>query len=686
MPAQLQEFNMSDIIDREGIDEDTKELEYPSGDILNAEQKEYILAYLQKEIGDTKAEAGREKRIERNLIIDRQRRIQPEHETKDFPWDGAANTVPPLMWTKISSVVSKFVQAILNKDPLFVYESEDADRADHAMSITKFIKKLTDDPNQAGFRKAVWPLEFDKASFGTVFVKVPFEVEERYFTVVDPETGTMTERTQKVRSCPKPYIINFEDFFTRPHWNDIQKAPWIGVREYKYFHQLKTLEAQQFYTDVDQVWARNSSLDENKVASMANAGITEEINTADQNKQYEIFEVNMFFDIKGNGRPQDIIIHYEHESNTILRVEYNTLGRRDIARIPYVEFARLLYGMGIGDMVSNLQVMIESVFNNSFNSDELSYMGLLVTRQGSGLEFGKDIYPGATVAVPNPAEDLNLFKFPSVTPQAMMLENKIQSYADQATGATSMMVGQQAEGEGNRIGATGTQFLAAQGNAYLEAFLELAVNGYQEIGELMLLQLVRNKDYVDISSMPESDKILIQEILDTPVEEIAGKFKFNVSMADIQQETRERQQALIQLFGLYGGFMDKLAANVAMMSSQEMSQPGMERMQEVLATTFVGMSKLFERILENFDEKEIGDLLPFYSDMEVLLAKADKEKEAMVERIKLKGNSETAGSPEQGSIDGPAVGGPQNMGGGIPDQSQIGPGGPQAQRTGEDDI
>jgi hypothetical protein len=625
--------------------------------ILNEEQMALVKAYLNKEVKDTLADAGREERIERNEEIDRQRTIRPRDKERNHPWDGAANTVPPLMWTKISSVVGKFVQAILAKDPIFAYSSSDPDMTDHAQAVTRHIQTIVDDANQAGFRKKVWPLEFDKASFGTVFVKVPFEIKDRVFTRAGKKI------TQVIRRCPVPRIIPFEDFITRYHWTDIAEMPWYGIRTRLFMHQLRAMEASGEYENVDQVLGVNQQLDDTKAARMENLGVEEQYDNVDANKVFEIFEINMFFDVEGDGISEDIIVHYEPESDTILRIDYNDLGRRDVVRIPYAEIPGVLYGMGLGDMTSSLQDMIETVFNTSFNSDELSYMGLLVTRQGSGIEFGKDVFPGATLDVPNPSEDLKLFQFPSVTPQAMLLEKKIMGYADQATGATAMLVGQENGGEGNRIGSQGTQMLAGNAESYLQSFLEVAINGYQEIGELMLLQMVRNYDYVDLSNMTESDQILLEQVYSTPVENIASKFKFGVSLANIQQDKQKRQAALVQLFQLYDMFINKQVQLVTAMSNPELAQPGFERLQEIFMTGFVGQNKLFERILENFDEKELSDFQAFYGDMELVLQKLDKKKEEMVEQQRTQDNKETAGATEVAGMDTAGSGGSDVLGG-----------------------
>lgn len=651
----------------------------PIPDILNEEQKEILRGYLNKEIRDTVENAGRKDRIDRNRVIDRQRTIRPVHNTRDFPWDDAANTVPPLMWTKISSVVGEFVKTILSKDPIFVYETNDPEWSDHAAAVTKHISSIVDDANQAGFRKKIWPLEFDRASFGTVFIKVPFEIKDRVFT----RDGQKVH--QVVRRCPKPEVIPFEDFITRYHWDNIQEMPWFAIRTYLFMHQLVALEAQGVYENVEQVLGRNQQLDDEKLARMSNLGVDEQYNNQDPNKVFEVFEVNIFFDVDGDGIVEDLIVHYEQESNTILRIEYNDLGRRDVVRMPYAEIPGVLYAMGIGDMISSLQDMIETVFNTSFNSDELSYMGLLVTRQGSGLEFGKDVSPGATIQVPNVQEDLKLFQFNSVTPQAMMLENKIIQYADQATGATSMMVGQENKGEGNRIGSQGTQMLAAKSEGYLQSFLEIAINGYQEIGELMLLQMVRNRDFIDYSSVAESERILLEQVYNTNVEDIAAKFKFGVSLRNIQQDKNTRQQALITLFQLYGAFTDKQIQYTTAMSNPELAQPGFARLQEVIMTAFVGQNKIFEKILDNFDEKDIGDFLAHYEDFELILRKLDKQKEEAVEQQRVSDNKETAGATEFGEVPAGGLGGAEELAEGpkeVTGEVDQAPGGTAADGTG----
>lgn len=627
--------------------------------ILSAEQLEEITAYLQKEVQDAKNNNGRLERIERNNTIEKQRQIRPENKEKNFPWDGAANTVPPLAWTKISSVAAKRAQAILNKDPIFGYESTDKNFQDNADAVTRHIKTIVDDPNQSAFRSNIWPLEFDGASFGTAFVKVPFEIETRYFSR-KAAGGGVEEVEQRVRSCPKPYIIPFEDFVTRYHWWDIQKAPWCGTITRLFWHELKSKEYEGYYTNVELIQDQNSPADDEKVNRMAQMGTEESYTNEDANKIFDIYEIYLYYDAKKNGKPEDFIIHYEPETSTILRVEYNDLGRRDLVRLPYAAISGLLYGMGVGDMVSSLQTMIEDVFNTSFNSDMLSYMGMIVTRTGSGLAFGKDVYPGAVFEVPDPQGDVNRFEFPSVTPQAMMLEQKIQGYADLATGATSMMVGQEGKSEGNRIGSTGTQFLASKGDAYLEAFLEQSVIGYQQIGELILLQLVRNSELIDYSNVPPEDIPLLKEVYETNVEEIGSKFRFKVSMSSIQQETRERQEALMTLFELYNVFTTKITEITIAMSNPELSQPGLERLQEVLMTTFVGFNKLFKKMLINFDEEETGDYLPSFEDMEYVLSIADKQKEEELSAAKTQQNTASTGVSGQGMAQ-PGSGGSPNV-------------------------
>lgn len=226
----------------------------PSLEIFQSEDNKLALVdYLAREIEETRTNAGRLTRIERNRTIMRQRVAQPESETKDFPWINASNITPPLALQVINQITSKLLSSYSSKKPLFSFESTDPRFRKHADAITRHVQMQVEDPASIGLYTKLWDIMYDMVSFGTEFVKVPFTVKRMAFNRKSAETGAVERVNRVIKASPDVIPIKFEDFLTRPEWHDLQTAPWCGVRYYRFGHELRALEAQGFYQGVDTV-------------------------------------------------------------------------------------------------------------------------------------------------------------------------------------------------------------------------------------------------------------------------------------------------------------------------------------------------------------------------------------------------------------------------------------------------
>ncbi len=70
---------------------------------------------------------------------------------------------------------------------------------------------------------------------------------------------------------------------------------------------------------------------------MDNLGTSTAGSTDEHNDWFAIYECNVFWDADGDGYDEDLIIHIERATGTILRAEYNELGTRDYVRLPYID-------------------------------------------------------------------------------------------------------------------------------------------------------------------------------------------------------------------------------------------------------------------------------------------------------------------------------------------------------------
>ena len=650
---------MSDV-DIGNIPEEELILE-PSTEIFSSEEsKELLIDYLVKELTELDSDAGRSTKMDRNKKIKRQRIGRPATDTKSTPWEGASNVVPPMVLQKTNTVVTKMVDTLLSKKPLFTYQAA-APYEKHAEAVTRHVQKLIESPYGLDFYKKIWTIIYDTVSLGTKFIKVPFKVDRLKFNRIGAEGGK-EEVDRIVSALPQVEAIPFEDFMTRTEWTDLQTAPWCGVRYYRFYHEILQLAQQGYYSNVELIIDQDKALDSHKVEDMERMGLSPTGATDKENRLYKIYEVNVFWDADGDGFAEDLIIALEPESRTILRAEYNDLGKRNYTRLPYIELPNNLYGLGVGEMLMSLQDEVETMHNMRIDAQHLSLNPVQVISESAETSGSQKLKPGLKIKVPNPREDFQWQIVPDLSGGAFQAEQFAQMYADKATGASNAMTGGDVGGS-NRIGASGTQTLLGQSMSFLDAIATQLSLKLPEIGMLILFQMVRHGDLIQLDSMSESDQILLKDVYSMSVEDIPGLFKFQARLSAVQDSAGSKQQAAMGLYQVYNQYIQTAGQFAAQLSNPQLQQ--MPKMQEVMMSGLVGLTKLMENMLKNYDEDNVGDYLPFIEDMKMILQQQDTARQEEVDNIEARSSGAqsqgVAGAiPEESPIDGSGgAGGPE---------------------------
>lgn len=605
-------------------------LQEPSTDIFSSEESRLgLVDYISRELDEVASDSGRTVRMERNKKIKRQRLAQPESETKDFPWKNASNVSTPLALQKTNLVATKLLSAFMSKKPLFTYSSYDPQWKGHAESITRHIQKQVESPYGIDLYRKLWEIIYSASSLGTGFVKVPFTVDQMKFNRISDDGGTeVVDRV--IRATPEVISLEFEDFLTRAQWSDIQRAPWIAVKHTLYNHELRRLAQQGYYSAVEEVLQKPSTLDEHKVEGMSNMGTEESGNQDPRNYPYDVFECYVRWDADGDGFDEDLIVHLDKTTKTILRAEYNELGIRPIARIPYIDIPNSLYALGVGDIVSSLQDEADTLHNMRNDSTQLSIMPWVVSSEASSFGQSMELYPGKVMKAPVPKEDIIIHKFPSLGPEAMQAEAQVGQLADDATGASQALAGQDVGGY-NRIGASGTQFLASQSNGYLDSIATQMGFAIGELGLLILYQNVKNNEFLNLEMLSESDRNKCTEVYSMNVEDIPGHFQFTAKLSAIADSRATKQQEALSIFQVYVAYIDKIIQLGASLANPQFAQ--IPQVSEAITTGYVGLTQLMKDILQKYDEENVGDYLPFVMDLEQQLRMADTQRTMEVDQI-----------------------------------------------------
>lgn len=603
--------------------------------------EEELISYLTTEIDAVLADQGRGDYVERLKNIRRQRVARPENDTKDFPWPNASNLEVTQAMEKTHLATTKIVNYFNSRKPMFTYQAE-KDYGNHAKAMTDFVSKLVENPNKIGLRDKLWSIAYNCVSEGTVILHVPFSVEKVRFKRAGTEGVEAVERV--VKASPVVNIVPFEDFFTRPDWDDVQKAPWVGVRYPRYWHELKALEAAGYYENVDELLESNATVDPKREELLGTQGLGGTTSTEQPNRIYNIFEIRCFWDADGDGQIEDLMIHFEKESGRILRAEYNDLGMRDIAVIPFIEMPKMLYGLGVGQMLEQLQIEGTTLHNMILDTTQLAALGMIATPDESTLG-ALGVMPGKVVHTPVPREDINMITFPDVGPTTLQAEGINRATASTATGLSDALSGQDVGGQ-NRVGATGTQFLAQQSNSMIDTIAEAISRRWSAIGELILYQLVRNGEYIDLSPVDSGDQPLVQDVLSANVEDIEGQFSLETATTSIKLTDEYRKETAMQLFNMYAGYGERLIQVSQMLDNPQMQ--GMPTVTETVNSYFVGLTKLMKDVMSQYNEFEVNDYLPFIKDREMQLELMDKQREQAVQDVRQQVNTEASIDAEIG--------------------------------------
>jgi hypothetical protein len=608
----------------------------PSNVFQNEEQQTEVISYIVSEILDVRDGNERKELETRWQKWRRQRRARPEQDTRNSPWKNAANVTPPLTAQKVNTIFAKEIAAFAFKKPPVTVEPSDVRYADHAEALERFFKKLVESESALDMAKNLQTIFYEQISMGTEIVKVPFLVEKWAFKRKNALSGAVEQVTYTRRQSPVVQPIRLEDFFTRPYWKDLQRAPWIAIRYRYYRHELEQQVAMGAFDKdaVDMVVSAPLQLyDDGLSSAQAQRGVAaDSLGKVEANQEFEVYECYLFWDVDGDGISEDVKLWIHPETGALLRSEFNPLSMRDVVPVIYLHDPDILYGIGVCELTESLQDEVTTLHNMRLDGTTLAMQKVWAARRGLGLK-DEEISPLAVIEMDDPHQDLNVIAFPDVAPSCLNGEMVAKDYADKVTGANDYMAGFNDQTVGTAATVGGTMFLAQQANSILNSILQNAEMAISNIYQIALFQCMANKDLLDLSFLSQDDQLLLQQIFSMNVEQIPTQFQFKVEATDITKTEEAKKQAYLAMTQTYSMYAEK-----GFQLLQTMQQLGALQNPQLMAdfaqSVFVGSTEFMEKMMDFFDVGDPGDYLPFIDDMKLRLQMADRQKAIQVSALK----------------------------------------------------
>lgn len=644
-----------------------------AGEVISTDkERDEIISYLQEELSISFTE--RERMSKKWEIWRRHAEARPEEDVKNDPWPKASNIAVPLTQTKHAGIYATMKAKYGNTKPLLTVSTDDEKRKKQAEYVTEWLNFLIESKFHLNLREVNNTLFYDLSLLGTQFVRIPWLKDMHSFKRRNAK-GNLEQVNVQRHNGAAVIPVRIEDFFTRLYNYDIQRAPWVATRSYLMWHELKQREAQGIYENVDKIKDQFARVDDNTEESFRRQGISARKEMKDV---YEIYQCNLFWDIDGDGIPEDIVIFFEKESGIILREELNELGFRDLVRIPYIPRPNQLYGMGVGWLCEYMQQEVDMLHNSRNDGTLLSTFQMFVTRRGSGIPEHEEFFPGKQFVVDDPRNDFVPIRFPDLGQTSMQAEALANQYAENATGATNALMGQPDQYAKSRATASGTMFLAQQSSRLFNAISENLEAGLGEIGLFVVLQNIAHAktEEIDLSMLSEEKQPFVREVLNMKIEDIHLKFNFKITSTDLDEtEEAKRQQllTLTQLYTMYGQQMLGLVSSniqIMMQVDPEAAQRSIKQYEQFSSQLIIGGTNLMGKILTFFDV-EHKDYLLYVRDIEIMREMMIQFKDQQLMGVMggqggLQGNSQRPAIPQGVPRQGP--GGPPGGPAGSPKQ------------------
>lgn len=613
---------MSDVMNPEEL-EAAVVAQGETGIFSDSEQEQKVVNKLADGYDKVVGSGVRERMLKKVEKWRRQREARPEQEEKDFPWPKASNVTPPLALTNTNAMFARLNLALAKKKPFWVVQSTDPKLKGQALAASALLDAMSESPDHINLRGANRTLLYEYTSLGTQFVKVPWITEQWNFKRRTAAGGLQTVNKIR-RDSPMIIPVRFENFVSQPYWYDLQRAPWIQEEIYLMDHELEARQAQGvFNANVDQILKRDSdTIPEDRKAELLRMGI--DIDEAADTGMYKIVQAHRYVDIDEDGVPEDIIVWYDPVSRLSLRSEFNSVGVREYARMPYLDRPFELYAMGVGWIVEPLQEEIEALHNMRIDGNMLSMLQMYVTRRGA-MAPNERFRPLKAIAVDNPREDFVPVKFPEIGYGNIQAEMMAKEYADRGVMASDSMIGFENRATSARTTATGTMFLANQGaQTYEGAVMETVKDVYAEIGRMLMFQIIANKTRAwELRYLiPESLHADLQALLTMEVEDIPTKFSFRVWTTDTQKTEEQKQRNMLSMVQLYTFYAQQIFQLLPVALDSTGKVP--PRVKEVAMKFVVGGTGMLEQIFEGMGEAEAEKFLPYVRDFQMFLSQIEQ--------------------------------------------------------------
>lgn len=419
---------------------------YPRELNLSQDVEERLKSYLDEELLNHDTERGPWK----DNILQWQKDYWAEPSTKRaiFPFHGASTIIIPLTAISVEAIHSRVITTIFAVDQIVSAAAKNSQWSELARPVERFMNQELKHPIE--LKKKVTPAILSIIKYGTGVAKVGYEriVRKAVRSVgeIEQDIAVTIKHGSVVDSIP---LTGFKMPFSA---QDPQTAPWCGEEHVESpFIVKQMMESGLFRPDTMETlkgWINAMSQTTTGRENFERRAMDEkEKKVPTWPKTLDWDEIWLSFDVDGDGREEEIVVHYHRGARFLMSVRYNWY--HDLHR-PYrtgvyfpLEFRWT--GIGIGKQNEQFQREITAQHRQRLDNATLANMRMIKISKLSGYGPGEPIFPGKMWFLDN-MDHMDTVQMGEVYNSAFANEQGSLIYSQQRTGVNEVTLGQPVAG------------------------------------------------------------------------------------------------------------------------------------------------------------------------------------------------------------------------------------------------
>lgn len=294
----------------------------------------------------------------------------PRATARDVPYINASNRVSPQAAEKADDIYSQTLNAVTAINPIITVRATNANP--EYIDAAKAIQRRTD----LGVNSDAWNAmpALKEMLKDTIKKGTGILLTHWVDTIKKTKRLRITHRSSCINAIPIENV-----YVPAGSFSDVQQLRWIAVLHEYTFPELEERARRLDWDLTGVMTTRNPSRPRSTRESVA----MQRQNSAPTNEKYSVFEIYCWFDMNDDSEEEALLVHYNYESNAILRVDYDPYDHRpfSVARFDMNEY--LFFGKGVIEMLMHMNEMASDVLNSWYDNGFLANTRMWIGPPGS---------------------------------------------------------------------------------------------------------------------------------------------------------------------------------------------------------------------------------------------------------------------------------------------------------------